>query len=412
MVWQIIFNLQFLIFPCENMQLYNTLTQQIEPLYFPDNVARMYVCGITPYDTSHLGHARVAVVYDTMRRYLQSQGIKVRYVQNITDIDDPLFERARRDGVSWEALGQQQTKRYLDALQALNVQMPDHLVRVSDSITDMLPIIERLVATEHAYVCDGAVLYRAASFPNFGAIAHVDAAQLLAMANEMGNDPDDPRKFDPLDFLLWQPSAPDEPAWPSPWGLGRPGWHIECSTIATKYLGPHIDIHGGGEDLIMPHHACEIAQAEPVTGAPFVRYWMHTGMVEMRGTKMSKSLGNMVFVDQLLGEHAPNAVRLALLSYHYRAPFEYQAEVVALAGKRLARVHQALTHSAGTGDEVDEQVHTRFFAALVDDFNTPAAIDILTAYTDQVLNGPSGGTPAGAQHTLRAMCAVLGLQLP
>jgi len=393
------------------MQLYNTLTQQIEPLHFPDNVARMYVCGITPYDTSHLGHARVAVVYDTMRRYLQSQGITVRYVQNITDIDDPLFERARRDGVSWKALGEQQTERYLAALGALNVRLPDHLVRVSDSIADMLPCIEQLVATEHAYVCDGAVLYRAASFPRFGEIAHVDAAKLLALANEMGNDPNDPRKLDPLDFLLWQPSAPDEPAWPSPWGLGRPGWHIECSTIATKYLGPHIDIHGGGEDLIMPHHACEIAQAEPVTGAPFVRYWMHTGMVEMHGTKMSKSLGNMVFVDQLLAEHAPSAVRLGLLSYQYRAPFEYQVAAIALAGKRLARVQQALARSDGAGDEVDEQVHTRFFAALADDFNTPAAIDVLASYADRVLNDPSGVLPTGAQHTLRAMCAVLGLPL-
>jgi L-cysteine:1D-myo-inositol 2-amino-2-deoxy-alpha-D-glucopyranoside ligase len=280
---------------------------------------------------------------------------------------------------------------------------------VSDSIADMLPIIERLVVTEHAYVCDGAVLYRAASFPNFGEIAHVDAAELLAMANEMGNDPDDPRKLDPLDFLLWQPSAPDEPAWPSPWGPGRPGWHIECSTIATKYLGPHIDIHGGGEDLIMPHHACEIAQAEPVTGAPFVRYWMHTGMVEMRGTKMSKSLGNMVFVDQLLADHAPSAVRLALLSYQYRVPFEYEAAAIAFAGERLARVHAALARSDGAGDAVDQQVHTRFFAALADNFNTPAAIDVLETYADQVLRDPSGVTQAGAQFTLRAMCDVLGL---
>jgi L-cysteine:1D-myo-inositol 2-amino-2-deoxy-alpha-D-glucopyranoside ligase len=395
-----------------NMQLYNTLTRQVQPLVFADNVARMYVCGITPYDTSHLGHARVAVVYDTLRRYLQSQGIAVRYVQNITDIDDPLFERARRDGVRWDELGRQQTERYLNALRALNVQMPDHLVRVSDVIDDMLPIIEQLVAMEHAYVRDGAVFYRAASFPDFGQIAHVDAAQLLAMANEMGNEPDDPRKLDPLDFLLWQPSAPDEPAWNSPWGLGRPGWHIECSTIATKFLGPHIDVHGGGEDLIMPHHACEIAQAEPVTGAPFVRYWMHTGLVEMHGTKMSKSLGNMVFVNDLLASYPAAAVRLALLNYHYRAPFEYADVDLQRAAARVAMLERALAYPGGANDD-DTSWRRQFFDALADDFNTPAALDVVAAYADALLRHPIPGSARTApSHTLRDMCAVLGVEVP
>ncbi len=395
-----------------NMQLYNTLTRQVQPLVFADNVARMYVCGITPYDTSHLGHARVAVVYDTLRRYLQSQGIAVRYVQNITDIDDPLFERARRDGVRWDELGRQQTERYLNALRALNVQMPDHLVRVSDVIDDMLPIIEQLVAMEHAYVRDGAVFYRAASFPDFGQIAHVDAAQLLAMANEMGNEPDDPRKLDPLDFLLWQPSAPDEPAWNSPWGLGRPGWHIECSTIATKFLGPHIDIHGGGEDLIMPHHACEIAQAEPVTGAPFVRYWMHTGMVEMNGTKMSKSLGNMVFVDDLLASYRPAVVRLALLQYHYRAPFEYADADLQRAAARLDMIERASARGSGTDGNASPW-RTQFFNALADDFNTPAALDVLAAYAETLLRDPASHLMhTSTSHPLRDLCAVLGVALP
>lgn len=395
-----------------NMQLYDTMTRQIEPLVFPDNVARMYVCGITPYDTSHLGHARVAVVYDTLRRYLESRDVAVRYVQNITDIDDPLFERARRDNVPWNELGQQQTERYLEALRALNVQMPDHLVRVSDVIADMLPVIEHLVASEYAYVRNGAVLYRAASFPNFGAIAHADAAELLVMANEMGNDPHDPRKIDPLDFLLWQPSAPDEPAWNSPWGPGRPGWHIECSTIATKFLGPHIDIHGGGEDLIMPHHACEIAQAEPVTGAPFVRYWMHTGLVEMNGTKMSKSLGNMVFVNDLLASYQPAAVRLAVLSYHYRAPFEYADADLQRAAARLAIIERALAHE-GSANGDDASWRTQFFNALADDFNTPAALNVLVAYADVLQRaGSSSLATASTHHTLRDMCAVLGVALP
>lgn len=395
------------------MQLYNTLTQQVEPLRFPDNIVRMYVCGITPYDTSHLGHARVGVVYDTLRRYLESQGLTVRYVQNITDIDDPLFERARRDGVPWDELGRQQTERYLRALEQLNVRLPDKLVRVTDVIADMLPIIEQLVTLTHAYVRNGTVYYRAASFPDFGAIAHADAAALLSMANEMGNNPDDPQKIDPLDFVLWQPSAPDEPAWDSPWGPGRPGWHIECSTIATKYLGPHIDIHGGGEDLIFPHHACEIAQAEPVTGAPFVRTWMHSGMVTMGGTKMSKSLGNMVFVNDLLTNYSAAAVRLTLLCYHYRAPFEYRQSDLEAAMERLALVMEALTHSDQTQSTMDDMpVRARFFNALDDDFDTPAAIDVLCECAESIIARPtphSSAVPAG--QTLRAMCQVLGLRV-
>jgi L-cysteine:1D-myo-inositol 2-amino-2-deoxy-alpha-D-glucopyranoside ligase len=395
------------------MQLFNTLTQRVEPLQLSDNVARMYVCGITPYDASHLGHARVAVVYDTLRRYLQSKGVEVRYVQNITDIDDPLFERARRDGVPWDVLGRQQTQRYLRSLEQLNVALPDKLVRVSDVIADMLPLIERLIDLEHAYVRDGAVYYRAASFPNFGAIAHADAATLLSMANEMGNNPDDPNKLDPLDFVLWQPSAPDEPAWNSPWGPGRPGWHIECSTIATQYLGPHVDIHGGGEDLIFPHHACEIAQAEPVTGAPFVRYWMHTGMVTMGGTKMSKSLGNMAFVNDLLTISSPAAVRLMLLCYHYRAPFEYQRSELVAAADRLALVTQALAHIDQTQFVIDDiGVREKFFNALDDDFNTPAAIAVLCEFAEQIVAQPASnsGTSSAGQ-TLGDMCAVLGLDM-
>lgn len=393
------------------MQLYNTLTRQVEPLTFVDNIVRMYVCGITPYDTSHLGHARVAVIYDTLRRCLESQGLDVRYVQNITDIDDPLFERARRDGVSWQTLAREQTDRYLHALEQLNVRMPDQLIRVTDVVSDMLPLIKQLIDLGHAYVRNGAVYYHAASFPDFGAIAHADRATLLEMANEMGNDPDDPNKHAPLDFVLWQPSAPDEPAWDSPWGPGRPGWHIECSTIATKYLGSHIDIHGGGTDLIFPHHACEIAQAEPVTGAPFVRYWMHTGMVTMGSTKMSKSLGNMVFVNDLLQEYSAAAVRMAILSCPYRETLEYRSSDFDAATRRLALVTEALARADRSSLAVDGEItRAQFYAALADNFNTSAAIDVLCGFAEEVLGAPEG-TDASTGSVLHEMCDVLGMDV-
>jgi L-cysteine:1D-myo-inositol 2-amino-2-deoxy-alpha-D-glucopyranoside ligase len=396
------------------MRLYNTLSRRVEELNFPSGVVRMYVCGVTPYDTSHLGHARVGVVYDTLVRYLHSQNLDVRYVQNVTDIDEPLFERARRDGVSWQELGEQQTRHYLESMARINVEQPQYYVRATSVIPQMQSVIARLLELGHAYVRNGAVYYHAASKPDFGELAHSDYATLLAMANEMGNNPNDPNKRDPLDFVLWQPSAPDEPAWDSPWGAGRPGWHIECSTMATEYLGPQVDIHGGGADLIFPHHACEIAQAEPVTGVkPFARCWMHTGLVSMDGAKMSKSLGNMVFVDQLLATHSPAAVRLAILSYHYREPFEYSADVVRRAEEWATILHESLAAPSGDHERLDLTPHgEQFDAALAEDFNTPAAITAMIELAQLILDHASQhGDIEDAQRELRRMTAVLGLQI-
>jgi cysteinyl-tRNA synthetase len=397
------------------MRLYNTRSQRIEELHFPDGIVRLYVCGITPYDTSHLGHARVAITYDTLCRYLRKVGLEVRYVQNVTDIDDPLFERARRDGVRWDELGQQQLEHYLQVMERLNVAMPDHLVRVTDTIPQILPAIERLVELGHAYVRNGTVYYRAASKPDFGAIAHADKARLLEMANEMGNNPHDPAKIEPLDFVLWQSSAPDEPAWDSPWGPGRPGWHIECSTIATLYLGPQVDIHGGGTDLIFPHHACEIAQAEPITGVvPFVRYWMHVGMVTMGGTKMSKSLGNMVFVDDLLESYTPTALRLAILNHHYRTPFEYNEQDLQAAEEHIALIDQALTTPATPDSSGIDGIEQRgcFLDALADNFNTPVAIKALLDLAAAITQTASTEMISqSAQHAIRDMCGILGVKI-
>lgn len=397
------------------MRLYNTLSRRVEELHFPDGIVRMYVCGITPYDASHLGHARVGIVYDTLRRYLEHRGCDVHYVQNVTDIDDPLFERAKRDGVPWDVLGNREMERYLDALARVNVEKPRFYIRATEVIDVMQPIIQRLIGVGCAYVTDGSVYYDVKSFPSFGEIFHGDYAQMLETANERGNNPDAPGKRDPLDFVLWQPSGADEPSWPSPWGPGRPGWHIECSTIATHYLGPQLDIHGGGADLIFPHHAAEIAQAEPANNvAPFVRCWMHVGMVYMDGEKMSKSLGNMVFVEELLERHSPDGIRLSVLGYRYRDEYGYNPDRVAEAEQAAVRLRTAVeTEVGGTQDRVDgARQRERFLAALEDDFDTPGAIAALVDLADEILESAElGHDVKAAQTTLLELGNVLGLTL-
>ncbi len=397
------------------MRLFNTLTQQVEQLDFPDGIVRMYVCGITPYDSSHLGHARVAIVYDTLRRLLEHAGLDVHYVQNVTDIDDPLFERADRDGVPWDELGNREIERYLQSLARVNVPRPRFYVRATEMIEEMQPIIQRLIDEGHAYVSDGAVYYSVKSFPKFGEIFHADYAEMLATANERGNFPDDPKKRDPLDFVLWQPSAPSEPSWPSPWGPGRPGWHIECSTIATHYLGPQVDIHGGGADLIFPHHAAEIAQAEPANHhSPFVRCWMHVGMIYLDGEKMSKSLGNMIFVDQVLQKHTADGLRLSMLAHRYRDEYTPTEAEFEQADHLAGRLREALeARSSGSGSPLDgSEQHTRFLAALDDDFDTPSAIDALGKLAGHIVEAVEYGRDVRpAQTTLRELTGILGLTL-
>ena len=397
------------------MRLYNTLSRQVEQLDFPDGIVRMYVCGITPYDTSHLGHARVAIVYDTLRRYLEHLGLDVRYVQNVTDIDDPLFERADRDHVAWDELGNRETERYLQALAQVNVPKPRFFVRATEMIDGMQPIIKRLIEKGHAYIADGAVYYSARSFPDFGDIFHADYATMLATANERGNNPDDPKKRDPLDFVLWQPSAPTEPSWPSPWGPGRPGWHIECSTIATEYLGQQVDIHGGGADLIFPHHAAEIAQAEPANGVkPFVRAWMHVGMVYLDGEKMSKSLGNMIFVEQVLEKHTADGLRLSVLEHRYREEYTPAADEFERADQLAARLREAANvRSTGRGGAVDgTEQRRRFLQALDDDFDTPAAIAAVAELGEDIVRAVEFGRDVQpAQATLGELAGILGLTL-
>lgn len=405
------------------MRLFNTLSQQIEPLTPVGETVTLYVCGITPYDTTHLGHAFINVIYDSLVRYLRWRGMSVRYVQNVTDIDDDILRKAREEGVAWNELGKRETERYLSDLRALNVAMPDHYVAASDETVIMIDLIEALLAKNLAYVRDGWVYYSVKRDPDFGKLAdaagYVGYDNWLATANERGNFPGDPRKDDPLDFVLWQAQQPGEPAWPSPWGPGRPGWHIECSAMAIKYLGRHIDIHGGGADLVFPHHTCEIAQSENATGErPFVRTWMHCAMVRMDGEKMSKSLGNLVLVRNLLPEYTPDAVRLMLLSHHYRDEWEYSVEdmraAAALAQRlvtasRLAPIDVEDAQAVGgdDGDATARQARLEVVAALEDDFQTLGAVQALDRLADSTM---ASNSPAQAT-MLRALAGVLGLTL-
>ena len=403
------------------MRLFNTRTQHVEPLQPIGDAVTLYVCGITPYDTTHLGHAFINVIYDTLTRALHWQGHDVRYVQNVTDIDDDILRKSRELGMTWDGLGQRETERYWTDLHTLNVASPTYYVKASDETPKMIELIEALLSQGHAYVSDGWVYFSVKSDPGFGKLAeaagYVGYECQLAVANERGNFPDDPRKHDPLDFVLWQAQQPGEPAWPSPWGPGRPGWHIECSSMAIKYLGPRVDIHGGGADLIFPHHTCEIAQSENATGQqPFVGIWMHCAMVSLDGEKMSKSLGNLILVRNLLEHYTPDAIRILLLSHHYRQPWEYferdMQAAEALAG-RLTNA-AAVTESANNvtldsveNDAVGQEARQEFQNALDNDFDTPEALRILDALADSADETPS----LGRATTLRELAGVLGLRL-
>jgi L-cysteine:1D-myo-inositol 2-amino-2-deoxy-alpha-D-glucopyranoside ligase len=308
----------------KTMNLYNSKTQTIEEFSLREPEVRLYVCGITPYDTTHVGHAFTYTAYDQLVRYLELKGIRVRYAQNVTDIDDDILKKAKETGEDWRELGKRWTDHYIDDMIALNVRPPDYFPHATDVIAEIIHSIEELINAGVAYVKNGSVYYEVSRYPEFGQLSHLPHSEMLPIANERGNRPDDPNKRAPLDFVLWQAQAPGEPAWESPWKAGRPGWHIECSTMATQFLGKTVDIHGGGLDLCFPHHECEIAQVKPVRGHdPYVRTWMHTAMVGYQGEKMSKSLGNLVMVDKLLDTYSPDTLRLYLGSHHYRQAWAY-----------------------------------------------------------------------------------------
>jgi cysteinyl-tRNA synthetase len=393
------------------MKLFNTLTQSLETFVPQGDLVRIYVCGVTPYDTTHLGHAFTYVSFDTLIRYLEHNGQKVRYVQNVTDIDDDVLRKARELGMQWDELGNREIERFLRDMDMLNVRRPDVYARATDEIPHIIEIVQALVERGYAYVSEGYVYYDVRHDKEFGAMARAvglkDYQSMLNIANERGNFPDDPRKKDPLDFVLWQAQAPGEPAWNSPWGPGRPGWHIECSAMAIHYLGPQIDIHGGGADLNFPHHTCEIAQSEHYTNkSPFARFWMHTGMVYQDGEKMSKSLGNLTLVSNLLKEYSADTIRLTLQSHHYREPWEcFTADLESAdATVELFRQVRALVGRDATGEDL--MLRNRFNAAMDNDLDTPEAVRLLREAADHAVanNDLNTGAEVLRQTTALGLC--------
>ncbi len=367
------------------VRMYSTLTgseEEIVPLY-PDGVLRMYVCGLTPKFHVHVGHARVFVAMDVIRRYLEYRGYPVKYVQNFTDVDDKIIQRAEREGRDARATAQAYIQSYFDAIDPLNVKRADEYPTVTGYMERIVEFVAGLVESGHAYAVEGGVYFDVASFPDYGKLSHRDLnSQLVAARKEL-----EPGKRDPRDFALWKSAKTGEPSWPSPWGLGRPGWHIECSTMARETLGEQLDIHGGGADLIFPHHENEIAQSESLTGkAPFARHWAHAGLVTIGGEKMAHSLENFFTLRSVLNHYDPMAVRLYLVGTHYRSPLSFTVEGgeddarprirgIEEADASLARIRRALgTAPPDRQGDLETDGVRAFEEAMDGDFNTPGAL--------------------------------------
>jgi len=365
------------------VRLYDTARQAVVPLEPGGRTVTMYTCGITPYAASHVGHAAAYVTYDILQRRLRDLGNTTQLVRNVTDVDDDILRKARELGVHYLDLAAEEMARFDADMRVLNVLPCFSEPRATSAIHDILGFIGMVLDSGHAYESEGAVYFSVSSFERFGQISHLSREEMLPLAAERGGNPDDPAKRDPLDFVLWQPSAPDEPSWPSMWGPGRPGWHIECSALALRELGTTIDIHGGGADLIFPHHECEAAQSEAATGQQFVRHWVHQGMVRLGGEKMSKSLGNLVFVSDLVKEWDPMAVRLAILANHYRSSWDWTDELLPAANERLER-----WRAAGEVPGAVDAVRT----ALDDDLDAPSAL----AAVDEAAGRGEGVSEAAA----------------
>ena len=385
------------------MRLYDTAQAAVIDIELDEQV-RMYVCGITPYDSTHLGHAATYLSYDLLIRRLEDLGHTVQLVRNVTDVDDSILPKARELGIDFLELAEMEMDRFDQDMVALNTRRADAEPRATESIDDMIKIIEKLVDRGHTYTTEGTTYFDISTFPDFGKLSHLNEQEMVVLAAERGGRPAAPKQKNPLDFVLWQPSADDEPSWESPFGTGRPGWHIECSAMSMRALGPTIDIHGGGADLIFPHHECEIAQSESVNGEPFSRYWIHAGLVAYQGTKMSKSLGNLVFVSELRKEIDPRAIRLALMAHHYRSDFEWFDE----EGPRAQRDLELLIRSGGGAQPVSEgPLIDEVRGALDDDLDTPRVCELLIREAQAI----EKGTSSSPQGCLVAAASLCGIQL-
>jgi len=373
------------------MKIYNTLSRKKEE--FKPQVkgkVKMYVCGVTPYSDAHIGHAMSYINFDVIRRYLTYKGYEVSYVQNITDIDDKIINRAISKGISTNELAGEYAASFSRDMEALNVMKPDKTPKATEEIDKILEVVKGLVDKGYAYESGGSVYFRVRKMADYGKLSRQDLDQMRTGARiEPGEE-----KEDPMDFVLWKASKPGEPSWKSPWGQGRPGWHIECSAMSMKYLGDTLDIHGGGQDLIFPHHENEIAQSECFTGKPFVRYWMHNGLLQLGEDKMSKSLGNLITIKEALEKYSADAIRLFVLNSHYRSPLKFSEEVLQAAEGGLKRLKEAKHKKRddysemsrlimeNRGEKIDveksaDSYRELFIKAMDDDFNTPQALAVL-----------------------------------
>jgi cysteinyl-tRNA synthetase len=394
------------------MKLYSTLSRTVETFSPLDEVVKMYVCGLTPYSEAHVGHAMRAVVFDVLRRYIEFRGYKVKFVENFTDVDDKMINRAAEEGVSVPELAERNIHLYMEQMEALNV-LPAHLYpRATEEIPAIIEMIQGLVDKEIAYQADGDVYFHVRSDPDYGKLSRRDIESMRVGARiEV-----DEKKHDGLDFALWKAQKPGEPAWDSPWGKGRPGWHIECSAMAAKYLGESFDIHGGGQDLVFPHHENEIAQTESYTGkSPMAQFWMHNGMVELGDEKMSKSLGNVVRLGEALDKHSSDALRLFFLNSHYRSPLVYREDIIdgqERAAERLRYAAKLENKNPGRNALDASEFRGKFTEAMDDDLNTPRALAALFDMCREINRaGDEGRDISGAQATLAELTDVLGLTL-
>ena len=372
-----------------SMRLYDTARRDVVP-FTPNELVLMYTCGITPYDATHLGHASTFLFYDILQRRLIDLGHTVQCVRNVTDVDDPLFAKARELGVHYLDLAAGEEARFNRDMEALEMLPAFSTPRASSAITDIRKFIGLVLERGFAYAVGGSVYFDVSKVPTFGEVSHYSHEQMLEFARQRGGNVDDPQKRNPLDFVLWHPSAEDEPAWDATWGAGRPGWHIECSALALRDLGTTIDLHGGGSDLIFPHHECERAQSEAAPGETFVKHWMHVAMVFKDGEKMSKSLGNLVFVDQLRTLWDPRSIRIAIIEHHYRKEWEWDET---LMPRSSARLTQWVASVGGAQSDLLDSVR----ACLDSDLDTPGALALIDAAAVKGVDVSASATLLGVE---------------
>jgi len=389
------------------LRFYNSLTNQKED-FIPirEGEVSMYVCGMTVYDSCHLGHARAMMAFDILVRYLKNQGYKVKFVRNITDVDDKIIERAIKNNESIGELTQRTIASMQEDFSQLGLLLPNTEPRATDYIPGMIEMIEGLIQKGHAYHSPGGdVFFAVRTFPEYGKLSNKNIDDL----NPGARIAEDDSKKDPLDFVLWKSAKEGEPSWDSPWGQGRPGWHIECSVMSFENLGEHFDIHGGGPDLLFPHHENEIAQSECASGNKFANYWLHSGLLKINGEKMSKSLGNFAMLKDLFISYHPEVIRYYLVSSHYRSSLNFDQESLNQARSALTRLYQALTSMEGESNELDQDMMNQFSFVMNDDLNTPEALSLLFQLAKSINNAPDPKQKMKYGATLKKLSGVLGL---